>query len=321
MVLRSGKWAAVYVSATEGARTITFTNCKNSFSISGTKACGGYFGGQYNTSSTSNKSILNFDNCEFNGYVIGSESAGAFVGAKTRFTINFSNGSVNNCTITSVIVVNETNQANEKDATTLTGNAATGELAMQLRNAQKAAGFTNRTDLIGQIIDKPGETVDNAPIFAHPEVFYIDPSESDAFYTNNYTGVDTLVPGNAAYFQTANGSDETHKNVRVLLAIKETDITDAKNLEFKVVFTLKDSTQKTLTVTDASEAIATYYSVYAGNRVVETSNGYVMLAVVVEDVDTTAMELTAANLAVYLKVGENMIYNNDPTIDAPEYAD
>ena len=213
------------------------------------------------------------------------------------------------------------NQTNEKDATTLTGNAATGELAIELRNAQKAAGFTDKTKLIGQIIDKPDATADAAPVFGHPEVFYIAPSRGDAFYTNNYTGVDTLVAGNAAYFQTANGSDETHKNVRVLLAIKETDLTDAKNLEFKVVFTLKDSTRKTLTVTDASEAIATYYSVYAGNRVVETSDGYVMLAVVVEDVDTTAMELTAANLAVYLKVGENMIYNNDPTIDAPEYAD
>ena len=273
------------LAATSG--TYTFTDCENHVDI----ACGNQGNGGFVGQSQNSGPIINMTRCVNYGDIsINTEVTpllGGFVGMMKH------SGSFANC-------------SNEGNIATPTASGALSGIFVGTTTVPNDISFTF-TDANQSL---------NGLLGSHP--YGTKTTRGNVLFSKTVSGLQTLAAAKAAYFQTAAGSAEGLQNVRVLLALPESEIANIKNIEFKVVFknlnVAEGATTKTLTVTDADAAIASYYSVIADTKIAEAPEGYVMVAVVVTDVDTSVWTASGANLEVYMTSagGTNTIYNNTP---------
>ncbi len=268
--------------------TVNFYDCINNVDVLGKSSkqgTGGFIGcaNQQNT-------VLYFENCINAGDIYGDTTdypVGGFIGLHTA------SGGTHRCTF---------------------------------KNCSQTGTVSGEGNYIGEFIGNT--SLLNSISFSHDDVdFCYDglfgnypygtkTTRGNLYFSDSVNGLQILDAAKAAYFQTAPGSGSGLTNVRVLLALPEAELVNAKNVELKVVFqNLKGTpTKKTLTVTDAEEPLTCYYSVIAGNLIAEAPIGYVMLAVVVTDVDSSWTP-SGENLEVYFKVGDRVVYDNLPETD------
>ena len=341
------------ISGKTSVKTLTFENCISyvNFSVGtgGKKAAVSAFVGQVNSGSAT----YNFNNCKAYGTIVAGNKLGAFVGQVNSgsstiiFTecensvnitgtdygvggfIGYVNSKNNRFTFTAC----ENKGTLQADETYplggFIGNMVTDDTGKcNFVNCSNTGTLTDNGALIGAFIGKVYSTASFSVSSSNENFNYnglignfpygTKTTRGNVYYSNTINGLQTLSAAKAAYFQTATGSDDGLQNVRVLLALPESEVANIKNIEFKVVFknlnVTEGATTKTLTVTDTDEALATYYSVIADTKIAEAPEGYVMVAVVVTDVDTSVWTASGANLEVYMTSagGTNTIYNNTP---------
>ena len=278
------KTGAFIANNDKTGNTFSFTNCENHVDVSGTTQVGGFIGFSGKASTT-----ITFTGCKNFGNVSAS-TAGTQVGGFVGSMINGASATFTNC---------------ENTGTLTATDSFVGSFAGQVASSGDFTISSTDTDF------NYNGLIGNYP-------YYTKTSRGNEYYSATINGLQTLAAAKAAYFQTATGSAEGLQNVRILLALPESEIANIKNIEFKVVFknlnVTEGATTKTLTVTDADAAIASYYSVIADTKIAEAPEGYVMVAVVVTDVDTSVWTASGANLEVYMTSagGTNTIYNNTP---------
>ena len=254
--------------------TTTFTGCSVEADISSYTAVGGYVG---NKACGTTKFT---GNCSFDGNIVGYSKSGAFLGSGTA-TVSEGVSLTATGTITSSKVTNigevasgewTVNEYSDK-------NVENGELAYALAKAQADMGITDSAFVYGQTID-----TDANPRPGGKTVYEIDTRHLDPFYTNDYTGIDDYDTDNGKprlAYQEKETSDTT-MDVRLLMIVSETELSQIKELDVTVSFGLTAGGTATLSF-DETEAVC-YYSVYAGDRVAQAAENCVMIAVTVTDV-------------------------------------
>lgn len=301
--------------------TYNFSKCKAYGTIAAANKLGAFL-----ANVNVNDVTINFTDCENHVDITTGTNGGVagFVGAvpKARVDITFTR-----CTNAGNLTITD---GSDRILGGFVGNAANGSFGtctfINCSNTGTLAALTQGK--VGSYVGSVSASSDvvittddanfdyNGVIGSHP--YGTKTTRGNVYFSNTINGLQTLAAAKAAYFQTAAGSAEGLQNVRILLALPESEIANIKNIEFKVVFknlnVNEGATTKTLTVTDADAAIASYYSVIADTKIAEAPEGYVMVAVVVTDVDTSVWTASGANLEVYMtsEGGTNTIYNNTP---------
>ena len=260
-----GKWLSPYLAASNNASAVVnYISCTNDAVIIGYHINGAYYGADQKDTT------LNFNGCSFTGAVVGRTTAGAFLGQAKTTKITYEN-----CTVGGVVVTEGT-VVSAKNVTGITYSAGdNGEISsatvQQKTAVLEAAGVTKTT-------------------------------KGNYYYSKDKSivGLQTLAAETKAYYQTKDAG-ENLKDVRILISVPEAGVASVKGIDIEVTFGLTAGGVKTLTVNDKDEKLASYYSVIADSKIAEAGEGYVLLAVVVTGVDTTAwngtiqVEMTATD--------------------------
>ncbi len=259
---RKGRgWATAFISCVGGGRPaeVLFYNCDTDMLIMSELDIGGY------VASTKSDSQVRFFfdyGCDNNAKILCGSFGKAWV-----------------CDIWDGGMVFDANSTakNSVVISSLTHDPYNGELAYALAEAQKEYGIPEEY-YFGQTIG-----VDARAKIGGDVVYKVDPLKSDAFYSNDIKGVDVIKAevGNAtAYTQVAQNGDKLLN--RIIITVNEEKLASVANLEITLDYTLKDGTTKTFKLNN--HQVDCYYSVYAGDMVAESEEGFVLLAITVKNI-------------------------------------
>ncbi len=298
---------------------LTFSNCTSGVIINGSHQNGGFVGVMNDANATAT-----FTDCTFNGTIFTALNAGGFVGeanaANVTINTSISSGKVVAARSGDAYAVSTNKTPNINiDASSEAANTASvtqyeetdnserilsGEISYLLSEAQIAAGIPENR-LYGLNIG----VVEGAPEIGAPRVYKIDTKHSDAFYTNDYTGIEE-VSGNegkpAGSYQLKAGAADGTEDLRLILAIDAENLPLITSLSLNVQFGVVGGGTRKLTC-DLGD-VAIYWSVLGGDKVYEAADGYVLMAVVISDIPTAEWDRSVdVSLTVNAEAAE--IYN------------
>ena len=187
--------AASFIGCYDGDNnfpTITFDGCSTDMVILAKEKAGGFVSGVRSDADTP---TVVFKNCINNAVVISGTSAGAWVGQKGAGTFTVE-GCLNNATVitTNVVTVVENENATAKVTDLSALNAANGELAYALANAQATYGFAKQ-HIYGQKIG-----TDAAPVIGGDPVYIGKDLADKPCYSNTPTFTAAVIPDGAATY-------------------------------------------------------------------------------------------------------------------------
>ena len=306
---------------------LTFNNCTSGVVINGSHQNGGFVGVMNNPSATAT-----FTDCTFNGTIFTAHDAGGFVGeanaAKVTVNTSASSGKVvaarngnayaYSSSATPNITVDDSSVSANTATITQYGEAESGarilsgEISYLLSVAQVAAGIPENC-LYGFNIG----AATGSPQIGQPRVYKIDTKHSDAFYSNDYTGIEE-VSGNegkpAGSYQLKAGAADGTEDLRLILSIDSENLPLITDLALQIKLGTTDGKQKLLACD--LENIAIYWSVLGGDKVYEAADGYVLMAVVISDIPTADWDRSVdVSLTVNAEAAEFYNYAMNFNID------
>ena len=260
---------------------LQFYDCENHVDVTGTnQGVGGFFGG----SNQDNTSIY-FENCRNYGDItttVADQPVGGLIGQVMHANVT--------CTF-----------IDSANSGTLTGknvNAYTGGYIGYTAAPGKITASNSDSNFVAENLI--GAFCDLSNSLAMSDLYATKTTRGNIYFSTTINGLQTLNADTQAYYQTRDAG-ENLKDVRVLISVPEAGIASVQGINIEVTFGLTAGGAKTLNVSDMDEKLASYYSVIADTKIAEAGENYVLLAVVVTGVDTTAwngtvqVEMTATD--------------------------
>ncbi len=281
-----------------GGSEIVMINCHAFIKHTGAKALQGGFFGQ-----TQGAVSFRFENCTTNGSLVGANKTGGFISAidKTGCSATFINcannanitgttqgvgGFVGQNTQTDTVFYFE-NCVNNGNITTGTDGGTAGFLGytkaspVSFVNCENK-GTINATASFGDFVGTFGDTAQTLNVITPVDKIPATPAGNPAKTTVNLSLTAAADGTASAGWQKTEADANGKVKVRLVIAISDQYLNDVTDMTVEGTFGLTAGGSKTLTV--GKEKIKFYSSVEAAGETLAAAEGYVLLAVVVENI-------------------------------------